>query len=352
MSGFVHLHVHTQYSILDGASNIKVLIDTAKALGMKAVAVTDHGNMFGIKEFIKTVEKINDHPYSDIIKHKKEIEKLILSDPIANSDEIQELQSKITHEEAKLFKPIMGVEAYIAKNSRFDRTEKEDRAGFHLILLAKNKEGYHNLIKLVTYSWTEGFYYKPRMDKELLRKYSKGIIASSACLGGEIPDAIMMGNIKLAEDLINDYKSIFGDDFYLELMLHKSGDYRIDQDVYQNQLKVNKALIELSKKTGVKCIATNDVHFVKSEDAPAHDRLICLNTSKDLDDPDRLRYTTQEYLKSEEEMRLLFPDFEEAILNTAEVASKVEFINLNNSPIMPYFPLPEGFEDDNAYLHH
>ncbi len=352
MSGFVHLHVHTQYSILDGASNIKVLVDTAKALGMKAVAVTDHGNMFGIKEFINTVAKVNDHPYSDINKYKKEIDKLKLDESPESFSKIEELNAKIREQEAKLFKPIIGVEAYIAKNSRFDRTEKEDRAGFHLILLAKNKEGYQNLIKLVSYSWTEGFYYKPRMDKELLRKYCKGIIASSACLGGEIPDAIMLGNIQLAEELINDYKSIFGDDFYLELMLHQSGDYRIDQEVYQNQLKVNKVLIELSKKTGVKCIATNDVHFVNSEDAPAHDRLICLNTGKDLDDPDRLKYTTQEYLKSEEEMRLLFPDFQEAITNTLEVANKVEFINLSNPPIMPYFPLPEGFADDNAYLHH
>jgi DNA polymerase-3 subunit alpha len=240
----------------------------------------------------------------------------------------------------------------VARNSRFDRTDKDDRGGDHLVLLAKNLEGYHNLVKLVSYSWTEGFYYKPRMDKELLRRYSKGIIASSACLGGEIPQAILSNSIGRAEEVILEYKDIFGDDFYLEVMLHPSGDFRIDRDVYENQLKVNQALLELSGKTGVKCIATNDVHFVNAEDAPAHDRLICLNTSKDIDDPDRLRYTFQEYLKSEDEMLALFPNNPEVVANTLEVAGKVEFYSLSSNPIMPDFPLPEGFETADDYLHH
>lgn len=349
MSGFVHLHVHTQYSILDGASNIKILIERAKELNMKAVAITDHGNMFGVKEFINTAEKKNDPVNVEIKRIKCELDGVTRGE---NPEKFDELTKQLQAEKNKLFKPIIGCEAYIAKNSRFDRSDKDDRGGYHLILLAKNNEGYHNLVKLVSYSWTEGFYYKPRMDKELLRKYSKGIIASSACLGGEIPQAILAGNIDHAEKLIYEYREIFGEDFYLELTLHQSGDYRIDQEVYENQLNVNKVLIELSKKTGVKCIATNDAHFVKASDAEAHDRLICLSTGKDLDDPDRLRYTTQEYIKSEEEMLTNFPDFPEAIYNTAEIADKVEIFSLSNAPIMPYFPLPEGFKDDNDYLRH
>ena len=349
MSGFVHLHVHTQYSILDGASNIKVLVDRAKSLNMKGVAITDHGNMFGVKEFINTVSKANDTINAEIKRIKCEIDGI---KPEENQGKLEELKNQLALEKQKLFKPIIGCEAYIAKNSRFDRTDKDDRGGYHLILLAKNKEGYHNLVKLVSYSWTEGFYYKPRMDKELLRKFSKGIIASSACLGGEIPQAIMAGDIEGAEKLVYEYKEIFGDDFYLELMLHKSGDYRIDQEVYEYQVKVNKVLIELSRKTGVKCIATNDAHFIKADDAQAHDRLICLSTGKDLDDPDRLHYTMQEYLKSEEEMLTNFTDFPEAVYNTSEILDKVELYSLSNSPIMPYFPLPEGFNDDNEYLRH
>ncbi len=349
MSGFVHLHVHTQYSILDGASNIKTLIDRAKELNMKAVAITDHGNMFGVKEFINAAAKKNAPVQDAINRIKCELDAVNQSE---NSEKHAELSNQLQAEKDKLFKPIIGCEAYIAKNSRFDRTEKDDRGGFHLILLAKNNEGYHNLVKLVSYSWTEGFYYKPRMDKELLRKYSKGIIASSACLGGEIPQAIMAGDLASAEKIIYEYKEIFGDDFYIELMLHKSGDYRIDQDVYENQVKVNNALIELSKKTGVKCIATNDTHFINASDAQAHDRLICLSTGKDLDDPDRLRYTKQEYLKSEEEMLANFPNFPEAIYNTTEIVDKVEVFSLSSPPIMPYFPLPEGFNDNDAYLRH
>ncbi|NOU16509.1 MAG: DNA polymerase III subunit alpha [Bacteroidales bacterium] len=349
MSGFVHLHVHTQYSILDGASNIKILIERAKELNMKAVAITDHGNMFGVKEFINTVEKKNDPVNAEIKRVKCELDGIIQSE---NPEKFDELTKQLQSEKSKLFKPIIGCEAYIAKNSRFDRTDKDDRGGYHLILLAKNNEGYHNLVKLVSYSWTEGFYYKPRMDKELLRKYSKGIIASSACLGGEIPQAILAGNIDHAEKLIYEYREIFGEDFYLELTLHQSGDYRIDQEVYENQLKVNKVLVDLGKKTNTKCIATNDAHFINASDAEAHDRLICLSTGKDLDDPDRLRYTTQEYIKSEEEMLGNFPDFPEAIYNTAEIANKVEIFSLSNAPIMPYFPLPEGFKDDNDYLRH
>ncbi|MDI3528092.1 MAG: polymerase subunit alpha [Tenuifilum sp.] len=352
MSQFVHLHVHSHYSILDGASSIDKLIARAKELGMPGLALTDHGNMFGIKEFIAKIGKANASINAEIKQIKSEIEKLKgeNTQKVDNQLALSDLEKKLKETESKLFKPIVGCETYIAKKSRFDKTDKEDRQNFHLILLAKNKEGYHNLMRLVSYGFTEGFYYKPRIDKELLRKYSKGIIASSACLGGEIPQAIMKGDMDEAERLIYEYKDIFGDDFYLELMLHKSGEPRIDYEVYENQVKVNQAIVELSKKTGVKCIATNDVHFALADDASAHDILICLNTGKKLSETNRMRYTFQEYLKSEDEMRELFPDCPEAISNTMEIYNKVEFYDISNKPIMPYFPIPENFENDDEYL--
>jgi len=276
---------------------------------MPACAITDHGNMFGVKLF-----------------HKK-----------AKDEGL---------------KAILGCEAYVAKNSRFDRSDKDDRSGHHLILLAQDYEGYKNLIKLVSYSWTEGFYYKPRIDKELLRKYNKGIIASSACLGGEIPQAIMNLGMNEAEQVIHEYQEIFGNNFYLEMQLHRSGNPAIDGDVYQNQLRVNKALFELSSKTGVKCIATNDIHFIKDTDADAHDLLICLNTGKDLDDPNRMRYTKQEYFKSGDEMEQLFAGHPEVLDNTIEIADKVESYALNQKPIMPVFPIPPEFTDEMTFLRH
>lgn len=319
---------------------------------MPGIALTDHGNMFGVKEFLSKVSKVNARVKDEITKLKCDIEnaEAEIEPGGSNSARLEELNLKLKETQAKLFKPIVGCETYVAKKSRFDKTDKEDRHNYHLILLAKNKEGYHNLMKLVSYGYTEGFYYKPRIDKELLRKYSKGIIASSACLGGEIPQAILDGNIDEAERLVYEYKDIFGDDFYLELMLHKSGEPRIDYEVYENQLKVNEVLIALSKKTGVKCIATNDVHFVLADDASAHDILICLNTGKKLSDTNRMRYTFQEYLKSEEEMRDLFPNCPEAITNTMEIFHKVEVYDISSKPIMPYFPLPKGYTDDNDYL--
>ncbi|MGE0079516.1 MAG: DNA polymerase III subunit alpha [Bacteroidales bacterium] len=354
MGKFVHLHVHTQYSILDGASSINRLIDRAKELGMPGIAITDHGNMFGIKEFINATNKKNGSINDEIKRIKCEIENLHAEQEkgVDCSTKIDELKQQITDQEQKLFKPIIGCEVYVAKKSRHDKTDKEDRGNHHLILLAKNKEGYHNLVKLVSYGYTEGFYYKPRIDKELLRKHHKGLIASSACLGGEIPQAIMNGDISGAEATIMEFKEIFGDDFYLELMLHKSGEPRIDEHVYKNQLEVNKTILELSAKTGVKCIATNDIHFILAEEAQAHDRLICLNTGKDLDDINRMRYTFQEYLKSEEEMLSIFPECPEAIYNTQEIFNKIEIYGLSSKPIMPHFPLPDGFTDDNQYLRH
>ena len=298
MPDFVHLHVHTQYSILDGAAAIKPLIKRAKALGMNAIAITDHGNMYGVKN----------------------------------------VQDSGTDAGVK---PILGCEVYVVKN-RFEK-DKDEKAGDHLILLAKNLEGYHNLCKMVSYSFTEGFYYKPRIDKQLIEQYHEGLICCSACLGGEVPQAIMHNDIEEAERVVQWFKNIFGEDYYLELQLHPSGDPQKDADVYENQLRVNKVILELAAKYGVKYICSNDVHFILAEDAVAHDHLICLNTGRDLDDPNRMRYTFQEYLKSPEEMAALFPDHPEALATTLEIADKCEDYKLTHAPLMPNFPPPEDF---------
>lgn len=307
MASFSHLHVHTQYSILDGATKISGLIDKVKSYGMEAVAITDHGNMFGVKEFHSTAVK-------------------------------------------KGIKPIIGCEIYVAKRSIADTSGREDRSGDHLILLAKNLKGYKNLVKLVSTAWIKGFYYKPRIDKELLKTHREGLIASSACLAGEIQDEVLKGNLPAAEEVLKSYLEIFGDDFYLEIQRHETFDPEADMTVFPQQQKVIEAFRELSEKYKVKIIATNDVHFLDSEDAGAHDRLICINTAKDIDDPDRLRYTRQEYLKSEEEMRAIFSDIPEAIDNVSELVSKVEKYKLDHDPVMPEFELPAGYTDKDQYL--
>lgn len=307
MTAFAHLHVHTQYSILDGASNITTLIEKVKSLGMEAIAITDHGNMFGVKEFHNAASK-------------------------------------------KGIKPIIGCEIYVAKRSISEVSGKEDRSGDHLILLAKNLTGYKNLIKLVSTAWIKGFYYKPRIDKELLRKYSEGLIASSACIAGEIQDEILNGTLSAAETVLKEYLEIFGEDFYLEIQRHETYDPEADRSAFPLQQKVIEAFRKLSAKFNVRIIASNDIHFINAEDAEAHDRLICLNTAKDLDDPNRLRYSKQEYLKSEEEMRKIFSDIPEAIDNVAQLVEKVEKYKLDHDPIMPEFDLPEGYSDNDEYL--
>ena len=306
---FVHLHVHTQYSILDGAASIKELIAKAKEDGMPALAITDHGNLFGAKVF-----------HNETIRNG--------------------------------LKPIIGCEVYLARRTRFNKDDKVDAYGDHLVLLAKDIEGYHNLVKLVSYGYLEGFYYKPRIDMELLRKYSTGLIASTACLGGVIPQLIMDRGGVEAEKGILEYREIFGEDFYLELMRHPSDDPGMNEKVYKDQVFVNNILLELGKKHNIKCIATNDVHFVDPGDAAAHDRLICLSTGKDLDDPTRLRYTKQEWFKTKAEMYGLFSDIPEVLRNTVEVAEKIKIYKLNRDPVMPDFPLPDDFKDANEYLRH
>ncbi len=331
MVDFIHLHLHSQYSILDGACKLKDMIEKAAKDGMEGAAITDHGNMFGVKEFHETVADYN----KDVVKQNNKA---------ANGNEKAVA--------LKAFKPIIGCETYVARRSHENTTEIIDRKGDHLILLAKNLLGYRNLTRLISIAWTKGHYYKPRIDKELLRTYHEGIIASSACLAGEIPRAILIGDLEKAENLIHEYKDIFGDDFYLEVMRHPATDPTRDASVYQRQMTVNEALVKLSAKTGVKLIATNDVHFINENDAEAHDRLLCLNTGKDLDDPTRLRYTGQEWFKTRKEMQELFQDLPEALSNTMEVFEKIEYYELNRDPIMPDFPLPEDFSDPDEYLRH
>ena len=309
---FTHLHVHSQYSLLDGKASIHELVDKALADGMKGLALTDHGNMFGIKEFFNYVKKKNSGK-----------------------------------EEQDKFKPILGCEMYVAKDRMTDRKDKNDN-GYHLIVLAKNEQGYHNLIKLVSKAWTDGFYYHPRTDRYELEAHKDGLIVCSACLGGEIPQLIMHGELGEAEERVLWFKKVFGEDYYLELQRHETFKENANRDVYPEQVKVNKVLIDLAKKHGIKYIATNDVHFTYEDDAEAHDRLICVSTQKKFSEP-RMHYTKQEWLKSPKEMEEIFSDIPDAITNTQEILDKVEFYSIDHGPIMPQFEIPEDFGTEEQY---
>ena len=302
---FVHLHVHTQYSILDGQSSIENLFNRAEELGMPGLAITDHGNMYGVKEFFKFAAK---HPS---------------------------------------VKPIIGCEIYVSKG---DHKVKE-KGYYHLILLAKNYNGYKNLMKIVSTGHIEGMYYKPRVSHEVIEKYHEDIICSSACMAGEIPRMILDGNIAGAEKAIEWHKRVFKDDYYLEVMLHKTEVPGLSLEVYEKEKEYDEVIFDLAEKHGVKVIATNDVHFVRKEDGPAHDRLICLTTNAYIDDIDRLRYTQQEYLKTEEEMAALFPDHPEVITNTLEICDKVENYTIDRGHVLPKFEIDKDFLNDiDTYL--
>lgn len=320
MQDFVHLHVHTYYSLLDGQASIQKLVDKAVADGMKGMAITDHGVMFGIKEF---------HDYCLGVNKKRHKEGL---DP---------------------FKPIFGCEMYVARHGQKEQKDKDDRGGYHLIVLAKNLNGYKNLIKLVSNAWVDGFYSRPRTDRNDLQKYHEDLIVCSACLAGEVPAKILRGDIAGAREAIEWYKNLFGDDYYLELQRHevKNPDpsYRANRETYPLQQKVNKVLIELAKEYGIKLICTNDSHFVDQENAEAHDHLLCLATSKDLDDPTRMLYSKQEWFKTREEMNEVFADVPEALSNTLEILDKVEVYSLDHDPIMPFFPIPESFGTEDEW---
>ena len=313
MAQFTHLHVHSQYSLLDGQASIPRMVDKAVSLGMRGMALTDHGNMFGIKEFFNYVSKKN--------KGLSDDEK---------------------------FKPILGCEMYVAKHDLHDRGDKRDN-GYHLIVLAKNQTGYHNLIKLVSKAWTEGYYFKPRTDHKELAEHREGLIVASACLGGEVPQLFMNGQEKEAEETILWFKEIFGDDYYLEVQRHKTDKPNGNRQVYEEQERLNPFLIEMARKHNIKLIATNDSHFVDENDAEAHDRLICISMGKRFNDPTRLHYTKQEWFKSQQEMEAVFPDLPEAIANTQEILDKVEFYSIDHSPIMPEFAIPAEFGSEDEY---
>ena len=316
MQEFVHLHVHTQYSLLDGQTNIKKLVDKAIADGMKGVAVTDHGNMMGIKEFKNYCDKVND---------------------------------KLA-EEGKHFKPIIGCEVYVAPRRKEQRDSKElDGANYHLILLAKNEKGYHNLIKIVSRAWMDGFYSHPRTDKYDLEKYHEGIICCSACLGGEVPKLITAGKIEEAEQVVEWFHKLFGDDYYLELQRHKATVPNANHEAYPLQQNVNKHLIEMSRKFGIKLVCTNDVHFLDEENADAHELLICLSTGRTPDDPSLMRYSKQEWFKTTQEMNTLFEDVPESLAGTMEILDKVEEYSINHPPIMPNFAIPVEFGTEEEY---
>ena len=313
MEDFIHLHVHTYYSILDGQSPVEKLVDKAVANGMRGMAITDHGNMFGVKELFNYCNKIN---------------------------------GKLKDQGKEPFKPIFGCEMYVARRTKADRVkEKGDAGGYHLIVLAKNYHGYKNLIKLVSRAWVDGFYSKPRTDRADLEKYHEDLIVCSACIAGEVPAKILKGDIPGAREAIEWHKRVFGDDYYLELQRHevKDPNQRANRETFPLQQRANKEILKLAKEYGIKVVCTNDCHFVDQENAEAHDHLLCLSTGKELNDPTRMLYSKQEWFKTREEMNEIFADVPEALSNTLEILDKVETYSIDHSPIMPFFPIPAEF---------
>ena len=397
MQDFVHLHVHTQYSILDGQASVPRLVDKAMKNGMRGMAITDHGNMMGIKEFFNYTQKKNGPVNADIKSWKKRIELLqkgenaaqiewrdgqkkkkkeaeearkraeINGEPVpeeANFVEEPEpefpaldVQLKTALEELeaakkRLFKPIFGCEMYVAPRRLYQMDkDKGDNRRYHLVVLAKNQTGYHNLIKLVSKSWTDGFYTRPRTDRVELEAHHEGLIVCSACIAGEIPHKVLVGDMEGAEEAVQWYKRVFGDDFYLELQRHevKDPNQRANRETFPLQQKANAKLMELADKYGIRLVCTNDCHFVDQENAEAHDRLICLSTNRDLDDPKRMLYSKQEWFKTREEMNEVFSDVPEALANTCQICDKVEFYSIDHAPIMPNFEIPESFGTEESY---
>jgi len=355
MQDFVHLHVHSQYSLLDGQASIPRLVDKAIADGMRGIAITDHGNMFAIKEFWNYVKKKNGARKDKIKELKSKIEALQAelesadSPTTEQSAELAKMKAELDSIPKEDFKAIIGCEVYVARRAMHLKEEKQDQSGYHLILLAKNKVGYHNLIKIVSRAWTEGYYMRPRTDRSDIEKYHEGLICCSACLGGEVPKRVTNGDMEAAEEAVQWYKSIFGEDYYLELQLHKATVERANHEAYELQKVVNEKLLELSDKYGVKLVCTNDVHFVDEENAEAHDRLICLSTGRDLDDPKRMLYSKQEWMKTRQEMNAIFEDVPESLTNTVKICDQVESYSIDHAPIMPTFEIPEEFGTEEGY---
>lgn len=367
MQDYVHLHVHTEYSILDGQAFIPKLVDKAVKNGMRGMAVTDHGNMMGIKEFFNYTQSMTGKARKAVKAAREKLEALQKGEYTPATDkngksedegksveQLIEEQQAIIDKQTKIanFKPIFGCEMYVARRgNRRLMEQREDQSGWHLVVLAKNEKGYHNLIKLVSRAWTDGFYMRPRTDHADLETYKEGLIVCSACLGGEIPKKIMDGRIQEADVAVQWFKRVFGDDFYLELQRHKVTNpaIRANRDTYPLQVKVNQVLMELAHKHQVKLICSNDCHFVDEENAEAHDRLICLSTGKDLNDEKRMLYTKQEWFKTREEMNEIFADIPEALANTCEIADKVETYSIDHGPIMPNFDIPKEFGTEEEY---
>ena len=348
MTPFTHLHVHSQYSILDGQASIKNLVDKAIANGMRGMALTDHGNMFGIKELHDYANKVNGKHDDAIKQFKKELSEEQSKDT-PDSGIVDDLNAKIQAETKAKFKPIFGCEVYVANKTMQEHTDKRD-IGRHLILLAKNPVGYHNLIKIVSKAWTDGFYMHPRTDKATIAAHHEGLICCSACLGGEVPQYIMGNDLEKAREAITWFKELFGEDYYLELQRHKATVPKANHETFPKQQMVNEVLIKLAKEFGIKLVCSNDVHFTNEDDADAHERLICVSTGKKVNDPNIMLYSKQEWFKTQEEMNDVFGDLPEALANTNEVLDKVEFYSIDHKPILPNFPLPDGFTDNNEYL--
>ena len=319
MQDFIHLHVHTYYSILDGQASVSKLVDKAVADGMKGIAITDHGNMFGIKELFDYCNGVN---------------------------------KKLKADGKEPFKPIFGCEMYVAHHNKEDMVKANgDLGGYHLIVLAKNFNGYKNLIRLVSRAWVDGYYGRPRTDRKDLAAFHEDLIICSACIGGEVPKKIIEGDIEGAREAVEWYHNIWGDDYYLELQRHEVTDPSVlaNRETFPLQQKANRVLMEFAKEYGIKLICTNDSHFVDKENAEAHDHLLCLSTGKDLDDPNRMRYTKQEWFKTQAEMNEIFSDVPEALSNTLEILDKVETYNIESDPIMPFFPIPEEFGTEEEW---
>ena len=355
MPQIVHLHVHSQYSILDGQASIQRLVDKAMADGQPGIAITDHGDMFGIKEFYNYVKKVKGKLKDKAAECEKRLAELregtaeaaggdASAEIAACEQQLEELHRKMA------FKPIIGCEVYVARRRLSDKEGKPDQSGYHLILLAKNLKGYHNLIKIVSKAWTEGFYMRPRTDRAEIEKYHEGLICCSACLAGEVPRAITADDFDKAEESIRWHKGVFGEDYYLELQLHKATVERANHEAYPMQLKVNEHLRRLAAKYGVRMVCTNDVHFVDEDNAEAHDRLICLSTGKDLDDPKRMLYSKQEWLKTTAEMASIFGESDpEAMATTVDICNQVECYSIDHAPIMPTFEIPAEFGTEEEY---
>ena len=317
---FVHLHVHTHYSINDGIARVKDIVEKAVKDGMRGVAITDHGNMFGIMEFNHVVSRINEE------RRKRGVEP---------------------------FKPIFGCEMYVARNGNMKlKNDREDFGGYHLVVLAKNYQGYRNLLQLVSHSWVEGYYVRPRTDRSDLERYHEGLIVLSGCIGGEVPTKILKGDIDGAREAIEWHKSLWGDDYYFELERHMVTNSKINanRETFDLQQHVNNVLIELAKEYCIKLVCTNDVHFVNKEHAEAHDRMLCISTGKELDDTYRMQYTKQEWFKTRKEMKAIFRDIPEALSNTIDIFNKVEFYSIEHTPTIPLFPISKDFASEHDYL--